>query len=113
MEKRLFRPEESQWEALRKDVTKGVYAMSLLQAVHQEVKAAVIRVSPGGEFPLHKDPYHHIFYFLKGTGEGFMGDDTFAIAQGLVAEIPAGTLHAYKNTGQEELVLIALNITDL
>ncbi len=99
-----------EWKAIRKDLTKGVFGKRLNRGDITEIKMVLTKVEPSGEFPLHKDAYHHIFYFLKGIGKGQLGDESYEIRPGVAVEVPAGEEHGYKNTGEENLLLITLNI---
>jgi len=110
IKKRAYELKELEWKALRKDLTKGVFGKALIPGELTDVKIALTRVEAGGEFTLHKDPYHHVFYFISGRGEGWLGDETYEIKPGLVVEVPAGEMHGYKNTGEEDLVLLTVNI---
>ena len=108
--KRIYKLDEKEWAATRKDLTKEVYGKSLIPEDLTNNKIVLTKVNPGGEFTLHKDPYHHIFYFLSGKGEGKLGEETYQIKPNLVVEVPAGEIHGYKNTGETDLLLLTVNI---
>lgn len=109
-ESRIYNLNEVVLEKIRGDLTTGVFGHSLIPSGFSSVKAVITEVAPNGEFPLHRDEYHHVFYVLSGTGTGQVGDNHYAMKQGTIVEIPAGTLHAYKNTSDEKLVLFTMNI---
>ncbi|HME44477.1 MAG TPA: cupin domain-containing protein [Syntrophorhabdales bacterium] len=111
MEKRIYELNESDWEPLRKDMTTGIVASPLVPPGTPIINTMLVRVAPGGEFAAHRDPYHHIFYFLQGHGEGWVAEEAYPIKGGVVAAIPAGVVHGYRNLAEEEMVLITLNIT--
>ena len=111
MEKRIYELEESRYKPLRPDITKGVVSRSLIPEKAGVIAASLVRVRPGGEFSLHQDTYHHVLCFLEGHGEGSVEDEIYQIRRGIVAEIPAGMSHGYKNTGDEEMLLITVNIS--
>jgi quercetin dioxygenase-like cupin family protein len=98
------------WKKSRPDITKKVEGKSLVPELISNHKVVLTRVQPSGEFKEHSDPYHHIFYFMKGSGKGMINDEEYQIEPGLVVEIPAGTNHAYKNTGKKEMLLLTINI---
>lgn len=110
LQKRVYNLNKLEWKALRKDLTNGVFSKSLIPEELTDVKIVLTRVEPGGEFTIHQDPYHHIFYFIEGRGEGRLGDVFYEINSGLVVEVPAGELHGYKNTSEEDLLLFTVNI---
>ncbi len=109
-QKRVYELEELEWKASCKGLTKGVFRKSLVPRELTDVKIVLTKVEPGGKFSPHKDPYHHVFYFIKGQGEGQLRDGSYEIKPNLVVEVPAGELHGYKNIGEEDLLLITVNI---
>ena len=111
MEPRLYDLAAEEWPLLRPDCTRAVAACSLLPAGWRAEKIAVARVAPGGEFFPHRDAYHHVFWFLAGEGEGRLGEDLYPIGPGTVAQVPAGTVHGYRNTGGSDLLLLTVNAT--
>lgn len=99
-----------EWQPVRPDVARGVFGKTLLAG---EVKLVLTRVAPGGKFDLHRDDYAHLFYFLAGQGAVWVNDQQFAAAPGLVVRVSAGDLHAYENAGEQDLVLISVNLPNL
>jgi mannose-6-phosphate isomerase-like protein (cupin superfamily) len=94
-------------QAVRPNITRAVFGKTLLD---DQIKVVLTRVAPGGKFETHRDSYAHLFYFLSGQGRGWIGDQEFVARAGIVAQIDAGELHSYENTGDTDLVLISLNI---
>ncbi|MFX0093132.1 MAG: cupin domain-containing protein [Candidatus Hodarchaeota archaeon] len=47
---------------------------------------------------------------MKGEGKTWLGDKVYTIKPGMIVQIPAGEQHGYKNTGEEELMLLTINI---
>lgn len=107
---RVYDLTESSFIPTRKDIAEKIVGVHLIPNGLSEVKVTLNQVEPGGEFPQHKDPYHHVFYFISGTGLGWLGDETYDIKPGRVVQVPAGVLHGYKNTSNETLQLITMNI---
>ncbi len=108
---RTYDLHDAAWRALRPELTRGVVGASLLpEGDGGKVKIVVTRVAPGGEFATHVDPYDHIFYCLAGAGEGWLGEELYRLLPGRVAEVPAGLAHGYRNTGEEELLLLTVNL---
>jgi quercetin dioxygenase-like cupin family protein len=97
-------------QAVRGDLTREVFGRPLGAELSGRVKIVLTRVAPGGEFPSHSDPYHHILIFLEGVGEVWLDGEAYSIRPGRMAEIPAGTPHGYRNTGKEEMVLLTMNL---
>ena len=110
MEKRVYSEAEADWQVLRPEHTVEIDAAPLTGGEATEVKVSLIRVAPSGEFRLHIDTYHHVFYFIAGEGECRLGDQTFPVGPGRVVEIPAGTPHAYRNTSSRPMLLIGVNL---
>ena len=110
MEKRIYDLDEREWVPLRGDFSRGVSGKPLVPAGLTEVKVLWTRVAAGGEFPSHRDAYHHVFCFLAGEGSGWLADENYEIRPGRVVQVPAGVEHGYRNTGTQDLVLLTLNI---
>lgn len=101
---------KDQWQPTRENITKDVLGKNLLPSKITEVKAVLTRVTPGGEFRKHTDEYHHIFYFLKGRGIGWLGKKQYQIAPNTLVQVPKGTIHGYKNTSNKVMLLITFNL---
>ena len=98
-----------EWEPVRPDVSRQVYGKTLLA---DGVKVVLTRVAPGGAFPLHRDPYGHLFYFLDGQGLVYVGDARLEARPGLVVRVARGEAHGYENTGAGDLTLISMNVPE-
>jgi len=98
------------WSKIREELTERVYGKSLIPKEWTNVTISLTKLDPKGEFRNHIDSYHHVFYFLKGVGVGYINNEEYEIKPELVVEIPAGIAHGYKNTGKEELILLTINI---
>jgi mannose-6-phosphate isomerase-like protein (cupin superfamily) len=103
----VFQAASLEWQPIRPDIARGVFDKTLLA---NGVKAVLTRVAPGGGFAMHRDDYGHLFYFLSGEGIVSIGEKQFAARAGTVAQVTAGEMHGYENTGSEDLMLISLNI---
>lgn len=68
------------------------------------------RVAPGGIFAPHRDAYSHLFYFLDGSGVVGAGEEEWSAKPGVVVWIASGEEHWYRNTGNDDLMLIYANI---
>ncbi|MCI0474941.1 MAG: cupin domain-containing protein [Anaerolineales bacterium] len=103
----VFDVSSRDWQPVRPDVTRGVFGKTLRDG---KIKVVLTRVVPGGKFARHRDPYAHLFYFLDGEGTLWIDDQQIVARAGTVAQIDAGQEHAYENAGNEDLVLLSLNI---
>ena len=106
----IYLIDEKEWKETRPNITSKVFGKSLIPQEWSEAKMVITKVEPGGEFPSHIDKYHHIFFYLEGTGIGWIEDKEYEIKPNLVVEVLAGKKHGYKNTGSKELRLVTLNI---
>ena len=95
---------------MRKDIANQIIGASLVPRDLSKTRITYTKVSPGGEFKKHVDDYHHVLLFLHGNGLLVIGEREYVIENGTVAEIPAGVVHGYKNTGDELLTLITINV---
>ena len=98
------------WNEVRSDLTTKVFGKPLIPKEWSNVKMSLTKVEPGGKFPLHIDNYHHIFYFIKGEGIGIIDKKEYEIKPELIVEVPAGKEHGYENTGNDDLILITVNL---
>jgi mannose-6-phosphate isomerase-like protein (cupin superfamily) len=105
---RIFDIASLDWQPVRPDVARGVFGKTLQEG---KVKVVLTRVVPGGAFARHRDSYAHLFYFLSGEGTLWVNDEQFAARAGVAAQIDACTEHAYENIGNQDLVLLSLNIS--
>ncbi len=101
---------DKEWKETRPKDTINVFGKSLIPQEWSDVKMVLTKVETQGEFSTHIDDYHHVFYYLEGSGIGWIDDEEYEIKPGLVVEVPAGKRHGYRNTGSQELMLITLNI---
>jgi len=103
----LFDEAALAWQVVRPDVATNVFGRTLQDG---KVKVVLTRVAPGGKFRAHRDAYAHLFYFLSGGGIVQIGEQKSEARAGVVAQIDAGELHAYENTGADDLILLSLNL---
>ncbi|MHA2363587.1 MAG: cupin domain-containing protein [Candidatus Hodarchaeales archaeon] len=108
--KKIFDLKELEWEPTRQNLTERVFGKSLIPFMQENIKIVLTKVEPGGTFSKHEDPYHHVFYFIKGQGQGWLGDKTYEIKPERVVVIPSGERHGYKNTAQDDMILLTINI---
>ena len=95
------------WQPVRPELTTGVSGKLLRDGA---TRIVLTRVVPGGCFPPHRDKYGHLFHFLSGTGEALIEEERIAVGPGICLQIAAGELHGYENNGQEDLLLISVNL---
>jgi mannose-6-phosphate isomerase-like protein (cupin superfamily) len=103
----VFSLSNLEWKPVRPELTSGVFGKAMREG---GLKAVLTRVVAGGKFRMHTDPYGHLFYFLSGEGLVWVAGEKTQARAGVVARIEPGVPHAYENTGQEDLLLVSLNI---
>jgi mannose-6-phosphate isomerase-like protein (cupin superfamily) len=66
----------------------------------------IMTIPPGGEIGLetHEDT-DQILTFVSGNGAAEVAGKTWDVTQGDLVTVPAGTLHNFRNTGPNPLVL--------
>lgn len=106
---KIFDVASLDWQPVRPDVARGVFGKTLRDG---KTKVVLTRVVPGGKFARHRDEYAHLFYFLSGAGTLWVDDQQIAARAGGVAQIDVGQEHAYENVGNEDLILLSLNISE-
>lgn len=68
----------------------------------------IVRVAEGGYSPPHIDPDNHAFYILGGEAEIDIADACHRAQSGAIVRIPRGVVHAVRNAGQGDLVLLTI-----
>lgn len=67
------------------------------------------RIRPGGSIPLHMHPeIEHIQYVLRGRYRVQLGGSEVVVSAGDALFIPAGTVHAYYNDGEEDAEFLCI-----
>jgi quercetin dioxygenase-like cupin family protein len=108
-----FNITERHWDVFLKGNTKGIYSKNVDPAgVISAFTIKLMKVEPDGEFPLHIDPYSHLFYLLSGHGEGLLGNTVYTMKKGHVTIVNTGIRHGYRNIGNEDMYLLTMNIPE-
>jgi quercetin dioxygenase-like cupin family protein len=66
------------------------------------------KFGPGGGSSPHSHTYKHGFYFLSGTANVTIGNQTWRITPGTFVNVPAHKQHSVTNTGTEELIFLVI-----
>jgi mannose-6-phosphate isomerase-like protein (cupin superfamily) len=69
---------------------------------------AIARLAPGKEIEGHIDPMEEIYFVLSGSGEIRVEDESRQVGPGDATWIPVGSLHALKNNGDEDCVILVI-----
>lgn len=97
----------AEWKPVRPDVAHGVVGKTLFDGA---VKVTIMRVRPGGAFTTHRDAWGHLFHFLSGVGQLRIGEESLEVRPDVTVRVSPGEAHSYGNTGEEDLVLVSLNL---
>jgi quercetin dioxygenase-like cupin family protein len=103
----FYRSDSLDWTPVRPDVARGVLGQVLVDG---PIKAILTRVSAGGRFASHCDPYGHLFFVIEGAGRVHAGATEQLLAPGDIVRIAPGEPHGYENTGECDLVLMSFNL---
>ncbi|WP_035878583.1 cupin domain-containing protein [Cupriavidus sp. amp6] len=68
----------------------------------------IVRVAQGGYSPQHIDPDNHAFFIVTGEADIDIADASHHARAGAVVRIPRGVVHAVRNAGDSELVLLTI-----
>jgi quercetin dioxygenase-like cupin family protein len=79
---------------------KGVLVSDADGAPHFAIRRFTL--APGAEVPRHTNEVEHEQYVLAGEYVVGLGDEEVTVAAGDALLIPAGTVHWYRNEGDEE-----------
>jgi quercetin dioxygenase-like cupin family protein len=66
------------------------------------------RLGPNDYSVPHVEPWNHLLYFVEGSGEVTVGDDTFPVRPGSYAKIRAGIRHSLKNLGGTDMLVMTI-----
>lgn len=65
-------------------------------------------LQPGERVLMHTHPVEEVLIFTGGSGDVRLGNETLPVSAGVTVHIPAGELHGFRNTGEEELRVFVL-----
>lgn len=88
----------------------GVDAQTIVDAqTGVDVEVKLVRVAPGSEIGLHThEGSAETFYILAGEGLICTEDSVQPCHPGVCVHAKSGVVHAVKNTGEEDLQLLAI-----
>ncbi len=69
----------------------------------------IVRTPPGRFVELHTHPYAETFVLLEGDGRWTAGDEIVEASAETIISVPAHTLHGFRNTGQQPLLLVSVH----
>ena len=104
---KLIDSNSGEWQPVRPELTSGITGKLLLDGT---TKMVLTRVAPGGVFRPHRDSYGHLFHILSGQALAMVEAQEYRLAAGMSLQVDAGELHGYENCGEEELLLVSLNL---
>ncbi len=110
------RIENLQWTDL-KGVAEGVSITKLLGVAFDkeskgshELRWSVATIRPEGKFSYHQHPHPQCFYFVKGTGEVALDEETIAVGPGSIVTVDDREGHEVRNTGADEMFLMEVSL---
>jgi pyrroloquinoline quinone (PQQ) biosynthesis protein C/mannose-6-phosphate isomerase-like protein (cupin superfamily) len=68
----------------------------------------ILRIAPHKNNEKHKHPHESLFYVIKGEGTVHVNESEVAIKPGDVVFVPRWAMHQSFNTGDEELLILAI-----
>ena len=98
---------QQEWQPIRPELTSGVNGKLLQDGT---TKMVLTKVDPGGIFRLHRDMYGHLIHILSGEGIFTVEGEEHKLTAGMTLQIQAGSEHGYKNSGQEDLLMVSVNL---
>ncbi|QSX00876.1 cupin domain-containing protein [Haloterrigena alkaliphila] len=98
----IRRRDEIEYETV--DAADGLEKGVLVGEDHGAPTFAIRRfvLEPGAEVPEHTNEVEHEQYVLEGEYTVGIGDEEYAVEAGDSLLIPAGTVHWYRNEGDEQ-----------
>ncbi len=88
----------------------GVYARAVQgKETCADLEVRIVRITPGAEVSLHTHEHSaETFYVLSGQGAFVMEGKLVPCQAGSCGFAQAGALHGVKNTGEDDLELLAI-----
>ena len=98
----IRRAAEVEYETV--DAADGMEKGVLVNEDHGAPNVALrrFRLAPGGSVPEHTNEVEHEQYVLSGEYVVGIEDTEYTVSAGDVLHIPAGTVHWYRNDGDED-----------
>lgn len=78
----------------------------------REVLQARVDFAPASSFPRHTHPGEEVIYVLEGSLEYEVAGKTVVLKAGDVLFVPAGTVHAARNTGTAKAAELATYVLE-
>lgn len=73
------------------------------------VTVFIVRTPPGRFVELHTHPYPETFVLLEGHGRWTADEEIVEASAETIISVPAHTLHGFRNTGQEPLLVVSVH----
>src|SRR5262245_27322938 len=74
----------------------------------QTMDPRLVRIPPGRNNERHRHAHESLFVILEGQGEVLIGDKRIPVKKGDVAFVPRWLFHQTSNTGEVELLVLAI-----
>jgi quercetin dioxygenase-like cupin family protein len=99
---------ESDIEYESVDAADGLEKGVLLNESHGAPNVAIRRftLAPGGSVPEHTNDIEHEQYVLDGEYVVGIGDTEYTVSAGDAIQIPAGTVHWYRNESDRQVAFL-------
>jgi quercetin dioxygenase-like cupin family protein len=68
----------------------------------------LVRLEPGDHSVPHIEPWSHLLYILRGTGDVTIDGSTAPIRSGTVCQVRAGEKHSLRNLGEDDMLILAI-----
>src|SRR3954453_17051214 len=92
------------------DLSSGANSHQFTGAEHDvPVSMFLVHSQPGNGPSLHRHPYAELFVVESGEATFRVGDDQIVAGAGTIVIAPAGTPHAFTNTGSELLRMVNIH----
>src|SRR4051812_24459433 len=70
--------------------------------------AELVRLEPGDHSGPHVERWNHLLYFLSGSGDITIGEETSQVAPGTGALVKAGLSHSLRNLGADDMLVLTV-----
>lgn len=92
----------------RDDARRIEFTVERYPCTAETLDPRIVRIPPGKTNNLHKHAHETLFCFIEGTGEILVGTTWVPVKPGDAVFAPRWAMHQTRNTGDSELVLLAI-----
>jgi quercetin dioxygenase-like cupin family protein len=102
---------ERRWVDENLEGARGYESMEIVAGEPEYTSAyscEYVRVPPGAHSVTHVEDYNHLVFFVEGSGEITIGEETWPLSPGSYAKVKAGSEHSVRNLGDDDMLILTV-----